>query len=625
MDLENTENIIRIQRNIRGFLARKRLIGSNEAYYRVVLKKILRKLNNFEHFYDFYPGLAIDREGGIEDQAPGPGASFRSGSKCTEFEESKLDSDKTEEKEVKLRKNLKLATGHPEIKEQRMKSSENNEEFLNIRESLEGDLAVQPVETLVFEADKKIVMNFEEVFEDYMPASFSYMIIVEDFIERVVVPIRFKVICDCFDMKFEGVEKVEVKFAKPCCDIAVLEKVVNNDKLVKGLREEAGKKEGIQNRIEDSLAGIVKEINNIEKFEEVSSNLSYSSSLSEISPIKKSQNNDFIEDNKVGHIIQKTDSKHGMKKTQAEDQFYNENLEKVIIKDEKIRSLLENKNKDEELKINPVHNNEVDKIENKSDIYGEENEGHEPLFKQSDNVPKIKNDSPKEKFPKGKSKKNLKDLIKKSAPIHSNLNKPSNNSKKLSMNPESYGSRHSPTSQNLQLTTNPPDSKQKPYKNLKVEVQILPFEYNFLNHLGHKREDSKKNDVLEIKKYDFKHKLQKKAKDKFYPYEKWTQVLPKIKKPRITYSSYKDYGFLSDHRCKKETGPGKSGDYRMVSSGSEQNIVKFRRNLPKFSSYKIKLAGNQMENLENKEKNEETEKTPALKLKKGRINDLYNK
>ena len=560
MDLENTENIIRIQRNIRGFLARKRLIGSSEGYYRVVLRRIQRKLNKFEHFYDFFGALEGDRDG-VEGQV--------------------------------------------------LKVAEDNEEFLNIKGGLEEDIGGEAVETLVFEPGKKIVVDLEEAFEDYMPASVSYIIIVEDFIERVEVPMRFKAICDCFDMKFEVVQRFEVNLAKPCCDIAVLERVLNNEKLVKGLREESEKKEGVVNGTEGSLVGVVKGSESLERVGEESSGLSLSSSVSGKSPLKKKDKEKDLDGNgygKVELVVQTNESKQGLKEPSPKVKLLNENAEKGVIKDEEVRSLEENVNK------------EANCLEDRPETIRKQNYGNDPiLFKQSFGVLKLKSESPKEKLLKGKSSNNLKDLIKKSAPIHANLNKLPSNTNKPSVFPESNGSRHSPTSQNSQLTSNPPEPKQKSSRNLKVEVQILPFEYNFLNHLGHKREDSKK---LEILKNDFKHKIQKKAKDKFYPYEKWTQVLPKIKKPRIAYSSYKDYGFLSDHRCKKEIGSGKSGDHRMVSSGSEPNIVKFRRNLPKFSSYKIKLTGNPIEKFETKE---ETEKTSALKLKKGRINDLYNK
>lgn len=154
---------------------------------------------------------------------------------------------------------------------------------------------------------------------------------------------------------------------------------------------------------------------------------------------------------------------------------------------------------------------------------------------------------------------------------------------------------------NLDSSSNSNSSSSKPStKNFKIRVrQDPPY-----SSLGHNQEKTQKEAPqkskfvkIQINSQD-ESKLNivplKKPKSKFFPYEKNSQVLPLIYSQKHGFSNYKDYGFISDlnsHRPRNKKK--KDVQTRIWSCKSEQKFVAMEKKLPKFSPYNSKMIEKQ--------------------------------
>ena len=787
MEIGYTNSAIRIQKHIRGFLARKRLLASNITYYKQRMRKILLKFNDDYQISDM--NLIVEETNWD-----------------TSYRQAPLPIDNiSQAKESKASNNLS------ESDTQKSNPANDLNSITHDRQDASSSFAYgdlprfasdrpENLTVIFFEVQKKQIVEAEEIFEEHPLNTDSFIIIVEDYISRKVLPLRQKVICSPFDIKLEEEIVLDVRFAKPCCDIAILrgigasyreswasrksrtfgsvldganEKNGVEDKSRKAAQDEGeeevnrkkvhgggfegkakaeledgderrasvdrGEKESFEKGSSDSDSGSIED-EDLDKFIQVHQN----SESVDNEPAEVKQENILIEkefknsENLKDEKTKPTEVNNGTGRLQNENKqdpnistekaqlsssnYAQSNLkisqyESISIPNPKIDNSKRVK-EDQDLNANPLiskqksvkeskeekiqeSSNESIKVQkpasgkshksSKNDSRPESNKssGHDKSQSDSLSYSKSlnkqiikaelqeettnKNDAENAKLPKDEPADESKSSIKssksssraiKSLKTHEEPHKhpeiPKVPTSKTNHPSESETSKEVSSSKpfNHFITDNPsaprpilsnissktptkhfqetPKTKQDTESNQKqsnrynqnIDIQLMPFEFIFLQHLGPNTQEIEEPDPIPMPKQS------KKAKGKFYPYEKWAQVLPNIKPPRPVFSSYKDYGFLSDHRNKKPKIQSKNNELRMASSASDQNIIKFRRSLPKFTSYKIpvvepkevpKVPKDPKEQKPNPVNLEINKNIRISKMKKGRINDLYKK
>ena len=804
MEIGYTNSAIRIQKHIRGFLARKRLLASNTKYYKQRMRKILIKFNDDYQISDM--NLIVEETNWD-----------------TSYRQAPLPIDTIiQAKNSKTSNNLSESDTH--------KSNPANDPNSIIQDKQDasssfayGDLprfASDRPENLrvnFFEVQKKQIVDAEEIFEEIPLNTDSFIIIVEDYISRKVLPLRQKVICSPFDIRFEEEIVLDVRFAKPCCDIAILrgiggyrdswasrksrtfgslldganEKNCGEDKNRKVMQDEGEEKdlEAIRKKVDDGgfedkdydedemKISIDKNEKDSEsdksddKKESVDEGSSGSDSGSSSSDdddedldkfIQVDQDSDSItnelikfdqenfakekdiktSENLINEKTTPRETTHNIEKNQNEIKpdpqkptqklhLSNSNSTQPILKIsqyesisipnpkidtskrvKEVQDLNENsslskqkslhESKDEKKVESSNESVEAQKLKSdksdsssKNDSRPESNKSSNHDKSQSDSLSyskSIKKETAKVEFKEevinkkeNENFKVVKDETLNESKSSSHFSKSSKKSiKSLNDNEEPHKHLETPKlSNHIKNASESETSKEfntpKPYNNFitdntsvplpmlsnissktltknyeetpkskpkietetnqkqsnrynqNIDIQLMPFEFIFLKHLGPNNQEIEGPDPNPMPRPT------KKAKGKFYPYEKWAQVLPNIKPPRPVFSSYKDYGFLSDHRNKKPKVQSKNNELRMASSTSDQNIIKFRRSLPKFTSYKIpvvepkEVLKSSKDSKDPKDQkanpvNLEINKNIRIsKMKKGRINDLYKK